>query len=165
MGREYRFREAGPGDEGLLLEFMALLSEHCGHGKEMQATALQVREWVFERRHVEAFFVLDEEGGEAGFALYYFNCWPIKGKCGIYLENLLVREGQRGKGYGRAMLDRLAAICAEKGMQYMEWDCMEGDAAALAFYEKWGARQDRTFFTMSVADVPALIRGRAEDGA
>lgn len=154
--REYKFRSAVPDDADLILEFMALLAVYSRKAHLMGITAGQIRKWVFEDRHVEVIFVLDDDGREAGFALFFRTFWAIEGKQGIYIENLLVREEYRGQGYGRALLDRLARICAERGLKCMEWDCLAWNEAGLGFYEKWGARKDGAYITMYVPDVTGL---------
>lgn len=158
--REYSFREAVPSDVPLIMEFMRLLAAHSKKEQYMRATEEKVRKWVFEDRSVEVIFVLDGRDREAGFALYFFTCWPIEGKSGIYLENLLVREEYRGQGYGRALLDYIARTCAARGMECMEWDCLAWDEEALGFYAGWGAKQDHTFITLYVEDVPKLLESR-----
>ncbi len=57
--------------------------------------------------------LIAREGAEpVGFAVYFFNFSTWLGRPGIYLEDLFVKPEQRGKGYGRALLVRLAEIAA-----------------------------------------------------
>ena len=51
-----------------------------------------------------------EGGGEVGFALFFHNFSTFLGRAGIYLEDLYVRPEFRGRGYGKALLKKLAAI-------------------------------------------------------
>ena len=51
----------------------------------------------------------------AGFSLYFFQYSTWEGRPSLYLEDLFVRPEYRGRGFGRAMLQRLAQIAVERG--------------------------------------------------
>ena len=55
------------------------------------------------------------EGKEVGFALFFHNFSTYLGRAGLYLEDLYVLPEFRGKGYGKALLQKLAAIAVERG--------------------------------------------------
>ena len=81
------------------------------------------------------------EGGEpVGFAVYFFNFSTWLGRPGLYLEDLFVRPNLRGKGYGRALLERLAEIAHERGCGRMEWAVLDWNQPAIQFYKKLGAQ-------------------------
>ena len=61
------------------------------------------------------------------------------GRAGLYLEDLFVLPEHRGKGYGRAMFRRLAAIARERGCGRMEWWCLDWNAPSIGFYRSLGA--------------------------
>ena len=46
----------------------------------------------------------------------------------------------RGKGYGRALLVRLAQIALEKSCGRMEWAVLDWNEPAIGFYKKLGAQ-------------------------
>ena len=69
-----------------------------------------------------------------GFALYFHNFSTFLGRCGIYLEDLFVRPEHRGKGYGLALLKRLAAIAVEEGCGRLEWWCLDWNKPSIDFY-------------------------------
>src|ERR1700681_1715655 len=84
--------------------------------------------------------LLGEWNGEpAGFALYFYNWSTWLGRPGLYLEDLFVRPSVRGKGYGRALLERLAQIAQERGCGRMEWAVLDWNDPAIQFYKKLGA--------------------------
>jgi GNAT superfamily N-acetyltransferase len=58
----------------------------------------------------------------------------------LYLEDLFVRPELRGKGYGRALLVRLAQIARERGCGRMEWSVLDWNDPAIQFYKKLGAK-------------------------
>lgn len=85
--------------------------------------------------------LLAEEGGKAvGFALFFHNFSTFLAKPGIYLEDLFVLPEQRGKGIGRALLERLAQIAVERDCGRLEWAVLDWNRDAIAFYERLGAK-------------------------
>ena len=58
---------------------------------------------------------------------------------GLWLEDLFVYPEQRGRGIGRAMLLRLAAIAAARGCGRFEWAVLDWNTPAIRFYERMGA--------------------------
>ena len=91
--------------------------------------------------HVES-IVARVDGVVAGFALYFRDYSTFSGKAGLYLEDLYVRPTHRGAGLGRALLQRLARICVERGYGRMRWAVLDWNAPSIAFYERLGARPE-----------------------
>jgi GNAT superfamily N-acetyltransferase len=56
-----------------------------------------------------------------GVALWFLNFSTWRGVHGVYLEDLYVRPSARGAGVGRALLATLAAVCAERGYERLDW--------------------------------------------
>jgi GNAT superfamily N-acetyltransferase len=91
------------------------------------------------RPYAEA--LLAEDGGKSiGFALFFHNFSTFLGKPGIYLEDLFVLPEQRGRGIGRALLERLAQIAVERDCGRLEWAVLDWNRDAIAFYERLGAK-------------------------
>lgn len=61
------------------------------------------------------------------------------GRVGTYLEDLYVRPECRGKGYGQAILKRLAVIAVERGCGRLEWWCLDWNRSSIDFYLYLGA--------------------------
>ena len=76
----------------------------------------------------------------AGFALWFYNFSPFRGRHGLYLEDLFVRPEHRGRGIGRALLVHLARRCVREGLARFEWAVLDWNEPALRFYESLGAR-------------------------
>src|SRR6201996_7511245 len=83
--------------------------------------------------------IADYEGAAAGFALYFTSYSTWRGHHGIRLEDLYVTPSLRGKGIGKALLAKLAAIAVEQGCPRLEWDVLDWNAPAIAVYEAIGA--------------------------
>jgi GNAT superfamily N-acetyltransferase len=79
------------------------------------------------------------DGRVAGFALYFFNYSTWLGQPGIYVEDLFVEPELRGRGIGKALLERVAAIAVEKGCLRLEWAVLDWNTPAIEFYRAMGA--------------------------
>jgi GNAT superfamily N-acetyltransferase len=83
------------------------------------------------------------EGGTttvAGFALWFYNFSTFRGRHGLYLEDLYVRPGMRGRGIGKALLVNLARRCVEENLARLEWAVLDWNTPARKFYESLGAQ-------------------------
>jgi GNAT superfamily N-acetyltransferase len=77
-------------------------------------------------------------GGEAaGIATWFWTYKSFRALRGIYVEDLFVRPPYRGRGAGKTMLAHLAAK-ASGG--FLEWQVLDWNSRAIAFYESLGAR-------------------------
>jgi len=59
--------------------------------------------------------LFNPQGEGVGLALYFYNYSTWRARAGIYLEDLYVRESERGKGYGQRLLGELAKGMCERG--------------------------------------------------
>jgi len=75
----------------------------------------------------------------AGFALYFHNYSTWRGHAGIYLEDLYVSPEHRGKGIGKALLTRVAAIAVAEGCPRYEWAVLDWNQPSIDFYHSLGA--------------------------
>jgi GNAT superfamily N-acetyltransferase len=75
----------------------------------------------------------------AGFALYFYNYSTWRGHAGIYLEDLYVSPEHRGKGIGKALLIRVAAIAVAEGCPRYEWSVLDWNQPSIDFYQSLGA--------------------------
>ena len=133
------FRPAEEKDTALLLTFIRALADYEHMLDDVVATEEILSDWLLERRVAEAFFAV-EDGVEVGFALYFHNFSTFLGRGGIYLEDLFVLPEHRGKGYGKAILTRLAQIARERGCGRLEWACLDWNKPSIDFYLSLGAK-------------------------
>jgi GNAT superfamily N-acetyltransferase len=68
-------------------------------------------------------------------ALYFYNFSTWTGVPGIYLEDLFVKPAYRKKGYGVALLKRLAKEVLDVGGKRLEWSCLNWNEPSLQFYQ------------------------------
>lgn len=133
------FRFAEEGDTPLILQFIRELADYEGMLSEVVADEATLKEWIFRKQKAEVLFVL-ADGREVGFALFFHNFSTFLGRAGLYLEDLYVKPEYRGRGYGKAILKKLAAIAVERGCGRLEWWCLDWNRPSIDFYLSLGAQ-------------------------
>lgn len=138
MNNKLTFRNAERKDTALILQFIRELADYEKMLDEVVADEATLEEWIFERQKAEVIFAV-EDGTEVGFALFFHNFSTFLGRAGIYLEDLYVRPECRGKGYGKAILKKLASIAVERGCGRLEWWRLDWNKPSIDFYLSLGA--------------------------
>ena len=134
----FEIRQAEQSDVGTILQFIKELAEYENMLDQVVATEELLTEWLFEKHKAEVLIAVSD-GKPVGFALYFHNFSTFLGRAGIYLEDLYVRPDHRGKGYGKALLKRLAKITVERGCGRLEWACLDWNKPSIDFYRSLGA--------------------------
>jgi len=136
---EVFIRPAEERDLDAILGLIRELAEYERLAHEAVADRDEVRRHLFGA-HPRAEVLIAEAGGETvGFALYFHNFSTFLGKPGIYLEDLFIRTAHRGRGYGKALLSKLASIAVERSCGRLEWSVLDWNEPAIGFYKRLGA--------------------------
>jgi GNAT superfamily N-acetyltransferase len=129
-------------DVGLLLQLIRELAAYEKAPDAVVATETDLRRYGFgpERRFEALLASLD--GEPAGFALFFpdFSTW--RGRPGLWLEDLYVREWARGRGVGRRLMARLAAIAIERDWPALQFNVLDWNPAR-GFYGRLGIEARR----------------------
>jgi GNAT superfamily N-acetyltransferase len=135
-------RFASETDIDVIGELIRGLAEYERLPHEVVWTKDQLRRSLFgPHPYAEVLIAEDDATHEVvGFALFFHNFSTFVGKPGIYLEDLFVRPGHRGKGYGKALLVRLAQLAIERDCGRLEWWVLDWNEPAIEFYRSLGAR-------------------------
>ena len=132
-------RTADRSDAPLILSFILELAAYEKLAEDVVATEDTLGATLFGPHPAAEVLIAELDGEAVGFALFFRNYSTFLGKAGIYLEDLFVRPSARGRGVGRALLSRLAAIATERGCGRLEWAVLDWNESAIGFYEKLGA--------------------------
>ena len=135
---EWIIRFAEPSDVPQLLTFIHELAVYEDLDHEVVATEDLLQEWLFEKQKAEVLLAV-VDGKPVGSALFFHNFSTFLGRAGIYLEDLYVQPAYRGRGYGKALLKRLAQITVERGCGRLEWACLDWNQPSIDFYRSLGA--------------------------
>ena len=138
MMEEIKFRYAQRRDTALILRFIKELAEYEKMSQQVVADEKTLEEWIFDRQKAEVIFAL-KDNKEIGFALFLHNFSTFLGRAGIYLEDLFVLPEYRGRGFGKAILKKLAEIAVERECGRLEWWCLDWNKPSIDFYLSLGA--------------------------
>ena len=148
-------RPAAAADVPQILAFVRELAEY-----EREPDAVKVSEAELLRdgfpgaRPRAAYFeclIAEEDGEPAGFALFFpvYSTW--RGRS-MHLEDLFVRPRFRGRGIGKALLTRVAAVTVERGCRLLFWHVLDWNEPAIEFYRSLGAVTLDTWRRMRLGD-------------
>ena len=130
-------RFATAADVGNLLQLIRELAAYERMPDAVVATEEDLRRYGFGRERRFEALIAFLDGELAGFALFFpdFSTW--RGRPGLYLEDLYVRDWARGRGVGRRLLARLASIAIERDWPALRLNVLEWNPAR-GFYHRLG---------------------------
>jgi GNAT superfamily N-acetyltransferase len=122
-----------------ILSFIRELAEYERLSYVVTATEDDLRRSLFGKRPYAEVILAYEHDAAAGFALFFHSFSTFLGQPGVYLEDLYVKPEFRGRGIGRALLERLAQIAVERSCGRLEWAVLDWNKPAIGFYKRLGA--------------------------
>jgi len=156
-------RFATADDVGLLLQLIRELPAYERAPDAVVATEDDLRKHGFgpEQRFETLLASIDDE--PAGFALYYpdFSTWL--GRPGLFLEDLYVREWARGRGVGRRLMARLAALAIERDWPAMHFNVLDWNPAR-GFYGRLGIEHRNEWLPHSATGEALLLLAALDRG-
>ncbi len=108
---------------------------------EVEVTIAEMQNWGFGKDKIYDFFVIEIDNIIIGLALYYFKYSTWKGKC-LFLEDIIVKENVRNKGYGKKLFNAVVEVAKNTGVKRMEWQVLDWNKNAIEFYNKYQANLD-----------------------
>ena len=151
-------RFATPRDAETIVQLIRGLAEYERDPGAVEVTAAQIRTQMESVDPPFECLLAEYDAEAAGFALFFRNYSTWRGRAGLYLEDIFVREVYRGRGVGGALMRRLIQITVERGWARMEWAVLNWNTPAQSFYREHGARPLDNWTTWRL-DGDALVRG------
>ncbi len=137
--REFEVREARPKDVAAIAAMIRALAEYEKLAHACVSTEDDLQRALFGRDPAAEVLIATAGGDPAGFALFFHTFSTFLARRGLWLEDLFVYPELRGRGIGRALLLRLAAIAAARQCGRFEWAVLDWNTPAIRFYERMGA--------------------------
>lgn len=137
--KDFHIRPARTADCGTLVDLIRELAEYERLSHEVMITPRLLAANLFGSKPVAEALLGEHAGEPVGYALFFGTYSTFTGEPGIYLEDLFIRPGFRGRGFGRAMLSHVAAIAVARGCSRFEWSVLDWNQPALDFYATLGA--------------------------
>lgn len=107
----------------------------------VQTTVQTMEADGFGPEKVFDFWVCELAKEVVGIALTYVRYSTWNGRC-MYLEDLVVSQNHRGKGYGALLFESVMRETLEKGYAQMQWQVLDWNEPAINFYRKYDALLD-----------------------
>lgn len=158
--RDLRIRSAAPADVPLVLGFIRALArfEKLEHEVESGGAEERLRAHLFGPHPACEVLIAEAGGAPVGFALFFGVYSTFKTEVCIHLEDLFVEPEARGRGIGEGLLRAVAAVARDRGCARVQWNVLDWNAGAIAFYERLGATVLPDWRTCRVEGVDAIAR-------
>lgn len=158
-------RPAIPEDVGQILTFIRALATYEREPDAVTATAEDLLRDGFGPNPYYSCLIAEQDGTAAGFALFFYDYSTWLGKPGLYLEDVFVHPEFRGRGIGKALLQRVANIAIGKGCPRLKWEVLDWNAPAIEFYSALGSEFLDTWRNVRVSGAALLRLAGAEQPA
>ena len=134
-----RLRDAAEADLPVLVRLVRALAGYEKLEHEARATEADFRRALFGTPVRAHALIAELDDEPVGFALWFHNFSTFEGRAGLYLEDIYVEPGHRGRGIGRAIFRDLARRAVAADCARLEWSVLDWNAPAVAFYRELGA--------------------------
>jgi len=155
---EVTTREIRDSDVEIVVRMVHDLAAYEKSSGECHMTVEQLREALF--RVAPALFghVAEVDGRVVGFVLWFLNFSTWTGTHGVYGEDMYVEPEYRGRGVGRALFERMARVCVERGYGRLEFWTLDWNSDTIAFTTSLGAKpmSEWTVYRISGAELAEL---------
>lgn len=130
---------AEPGDEERLAPIVDAYRRFHGQASDLAGTRRFLSDLLRERESI-VLLARDAEtaAGVAGYALLRSSVTTVGLGRTLVLHDLFVRPDARGRGLGRALLERARAHAREAGVRRIDLRAARANARARALYERLG---------------------------
>jgi GNAT superfamily N-acetyltransferase len=132
-------RPAVAADAALILKFISDLAAYEKLLHEVKATEADILRDLFGADPKVFAEIAEWDGQPVGFTLWFYTYSTFMGRAGIWLEDLYVEPGLRGKGIGKALLINLAQRCVAEELGRLEWWVLDWNEPSIEFYRSQGA--------------------------
>jgi len=134
-----KLRKAILQDAPVVMQLVKELAEYENLSEAVTARLPDLERWLFEEEKAEV-WLCELQGRDVGFISFFYNFSTFRGKPGIYLEDIFIRQEFRGSGVGKMMLSHLAKLTVEHGCDRIDWMCLNWNQSAISFYQTLGAK-------------------------
>ncbi|ACJ00642.1 GNAT family N-acetyltransferase [Rhodospirillum centenum] len=128
-----------PATAGDAADWHRLFAGYCAFYGEALPDGVAADVWrrILEPGHpVKGLLAREADGTVVGLCNYVLhdNTWSVRTDC--YLEDLYTDPAARGRGVGRALIERLVATGRQAGWRRVYWHTQEDNATARRLYDR-----------------------------
>jgi len=130
---------AQPADVAAIYDLIHALADYEKLAHEVTGSAADLQQHLFGDRPYAEALIARVNDQPVGFALFFHNYSTFLMQPGIYLEDLFVLPDYRGQGIGKALLRSVGQVAVERGCGRLDWNVLDWNSPAIAFYQRMGA--------------------------
>ncbi|MGE0006288.1 MAG: N-acetyltransferase family protein [Parvibaculaceae bacterium] len=150
-GKTRSIRPAEAGDRDAFLEmwrdFVALAPGEPGNHRMGETNWARIMD---PGHGLQCIIALGDDGTPAGFTLFLALAFTWSTGDACYLQDIYVREEQRGRGIAQAMIEHLRQLGLEAGWFKIFWMTQSDNFAAQRVYDKVARRMDYLRYDLDV---------------
>lgn len=140
-------RNATKTDSSILLELIEKKAEFDrsmkGFSGEISTSVAKIERTLFGNYPFAHALLVEENCEVLGFALFHYRYSSFSGEPSIWLDDLLVVDRQRSKGYGREIMHALKSQAKSCSASHISWTASPHNKKAHEFYKRLGADVER----------------------
>lgn len=127
--------------EGDFKELVSLFLEFATYQRMPEKMTNSIEKMREEKDLVMGFIARDEDENIAGYVTCFYAYYTWVGKS-LYMDDLYVREKYRGRGVGRALLNKTIELAKTEKCNRLRWQVSSWNHPAIIFYQNLGASFD-----------------------
>ncbi len=133
-------RPAEEADAPLIFSLVSELAVYDRMTHAFDANQELIKSALFSQSPKVFCTIAERYGNPVGFVHWYYTFSSFRGRHGIWIDDLYVRERFRGTGVGRTLLASLARRCIDENLSRLEWAVLSWNSPSIRFFETAGAR-------------------------
>ena len=114
-----------------------------GFNGEVSTTKEKIERTLFGDYPFAHALLLEVNGEVQGFALFHYRYSSFSGEPSIWLDDLLVVDKHRSKGFGAELMQALKLEAEKSLSSHISWTASPHNTKAHNFYKKLGAQVER----------------------
>ena len=138
-------RPATPRDIPTIAKLIRGLAKYERLSKHCHPSLAKLRRHAFGKHRYFESLLCETSKRPIGVAIYYFTYSTFTSSPSLFIEDIFVEPAERNQGAGMALMKALARVATKKGCKQMEWIVLDWNKPAIRFYNRLGARLDRTW--------------------
>jgi GNAT superfamily N-acetyltransferase len=132
-------RRATADDAPVLHELIRALAAYEREPDAVEATPASLAAQMRQERPPFECLLAERDGRAVGLALFFQTYSTWRGRPGLWLEDLFVREEERGRGTGARLLAAVGAEAVRRGGARLEFSVLDWNEPSIGFYKALGA--------------------------
>jgi GNAT superfamily N-acetyltransferase len=135
---EITLREATEADFPALIDLFLEFATFENLPHKMINSVMKMKK---EKDYFNGFVAVTPDQQIIGYATWFFSYYTFTGKA-MYMDDLYITPGFRGKGLGTVLINRVIEKAKETRCNKLRWQVSEWNHAAIGFYKQLGAEVD-----------------------